>query len=172
MLLVLDIKDFLQAYYEYSCDIIVEFGGVVEKLIGDAVVAVFGAPFEFYTLNENFFNACTASQRIIEKTHQFFDGEFQSKCSLSRGDCYFGFIGNSNHKELSMVGNPLTTLFRLENDCPKDSIIMTTDNFRTVKDRFNFTTGLSKPHWAYSLNTLKNVKGMGDVDVFVLTYVT
>src|SRR6185295_6890430 len=39
-----DVRDTLTRYFEIATDVIARYGGTVEKFIGDAVMAVWGAP--------------------------------------------------------------------------------------------------------------------------------
>ena len=39
-----DVRELLTAYFELASDVIERYGGTVEKFIGDAVMAVWGAP--------------------------------------------------------------------------------------------------------------------------------
>src|SRR3954447_20654463 len=58
-----DVRDVLQAYHREARQCIEQYGGVVEKFIGDAVMAVFGAPIAH---GDDAERAVRAGLRVLE----------------------------------------------------------------------------------------------------------
>jgi len=113
-----EIADFFHDYYDIIIPIIYKNGGVVEKIIGDGIVAVFGQPFldaPFLTAVDN---ADTCAKKIIKATK---NTRFSSKVAFHAGTINYFKNKTGFYSEFTMIGKLLTELFRLEsiakNDC-------------------------------------------------------
>lgn len=164
-----EIKSLLEGYYDFAVEIIVERGGVVEKYIGDAIVAVFGAPFNggSTTTKAELFEAFCAGRDLIAKTNEHFKGELSAKCAIAFGSCFIGYVGPDEHPELTVVGTPLTMMFRLEDRASKGSVILETSLYEQIADRIPITTD-----WFEALSAqwirrqrLEDLRGIGPVAV-------
>lgn len=132
-----EIHRLLASYYDVTVKAIETHGGVVEKYIGDAVVALFGAPFrDGATAPSDVSAAFTAGRVSIALVHDLFGGQIHAKCAISRGQLFLGYIGPSSHPELTAVGNPLTVLFRLEDTAEPREIVLTLDTYKQIAPTF------------------------------------
>lgn len=130
------IKDFLDHYYRIVVDAITQYGGVVEKYIGDAVLAIIGEPFCRIAPEDATEHSIILAAYLIEQCNTFFDEEVFLKVAISQGLCFLGYVGHDEHRELTVVGNPLTELFRIEEECEINSIMLTKSQFDAVSERF------------------------------------
>ncbi|MCL6596781.1 MAG: adenylate/guanylate cyclase domain-containing protein [Firmicutes bacterium] len=115
-----EIAAFIQEYYDVVIPSIYEEGGVVEKLIGDGIIAMFGEPFlriplvaptKPYEMPELLARAEAAAMVAIEKMH---GKGYQLRCALHTGAVFFARAGADKYEEYTMIGKPLTDLWRLE----------------------------------------------------------
>jgi hypothetical protein len=106
-----DIATFLDDYYNTVLPIITKYGGVVEKIMGDGIICIFGAPF----LEESSFNlhrkAEQCSQEIIMGLK---NTDKEVKIALHFGEIMYYHNNTSDYLEYTMIGRALTELFRLE----------------------------------------------------------
>src|SRR3954464_11274545 len=72
-----DVRDVLQAYHRVARECIEHYGGVVEKFIGDAVMAVFGAPIAH---GDDAERAVRAAMRVLERL------ELPARAAVNTGD--------------------------------------------------------------------------------------
>lgn len=170
-----DVRDFLQEYYDYACDLIDKAGGVVERFDGDAIIAIFGPPFDNETHVADLLSKVIAvSKKLVVKTYDCFSGEVSAKCAIASGICFLGWMGHKSHKELTVVGTPLTVLSRLEDKSKANEIIMLDSLFDVVRDRWVFVEpgelGFGDCEW--SIDTRAEIlRGVGDqVPIVVLRY--
>ncbi len=133
----MQIQVVLNAYYERAVSLIENRGGVVEKFIGDAVVAIFGAPFngELDSTTDELLAAFEAGRELIDEMHTLFGAELTAKCAIDVGSCFLGYVGPESHPELTVIGNPLTTLFRLEDRAIRESVIMRTALYERIEPK-------------------------------------
>jgi len=105
------IGEYFDAYYDVVIPIIYSYGGEVEKIIGDGIIAVFGRPFLNADISECIKKAAQCSKEIIKNT---FNTEYSSKIALHSGLIHYYKNKTGLYKEFTMIGKPLTELFRLE----------------------------------------------------------
>ncbi len=93
--------------------------GEIEKIIGDGIIAVFGQPFleesEIGLLNRA--DSCAKEIVIISKsTYQ------EVKIALHEGEIMYYKNSSLNIPEYTVIGRPITELFRLESVALNNSI--------------------------------------------------
>lgn len=109
-----EIAEVLDVYYTNVIPLIYKYDGVVEKIIGDGIIAIFGEPF---IQNENLFYYLRRAENFCrEAILTLKDLEINSKCALHHGEVmYYSTIGVSDdYLDLTIIGEPITELFRLE----------------------------------------------------------
>ncbi|HEY1087072.1 MAG TPA: adenylate/guanylate cyclase domain-containing protein [Archangium sp.] len=111
----------LNAYFDKMVTAVHQHGGVVDKFIGDAVMATFGAlnPLENASLS-----AVRASVAMREGLAQLnaawaAEGEapFDNGIGLHRGEVVVGPIGSEARKDFTVIGDAVNTASRLEGLC-------------------------------------------------------
>lgn len=130
-----EIVNNLTPFYNKVVKEIEELGGVVEKFIGDAVIAAFGYPFKpndgpTATTFRDVCNAIDAAKRCILWL-QFQSNPFKTaKAAVTMGELFVGWVGPDSYSDLTMIGRPMTELFRLEDSAPDYGIIIPTHTFK------------------------------------------
>ncbi len=116
--------ELMNEYLTACTDIVQEEGGTLDKYIGDAVVAMFGAPI---ALPDHAYRACVASQRVHEKLGELrlkwkAEGDtwpeivwkMQSRIGLNSGSCIIGNIGSRSRFNYTMMGDNVNLAARME----------------------------------------------------------
>jgi adenylate cyclase len=106
-------------YFELITDIIEnEFGGTLDKFVGDGVVAFFGAPKEMPNHAEM---ACRAALKIQEKLfapgpekHLSGSRFFRTRIGLHTGEVLVGNIGTAKRFAYSVIGDAANLTSRIE----------------------------------------------------------
>jgi len=107
-----EISQFFDEYYDKIIPIIYRYGGEIDKIIGDGIICIFGQPFIQKTLQECIKEADKCAKEIIKETYN--TNKFESKIAFHFGKINYFKNKSGFYNELTVVGKPLTELFRLE----------------------------------------------------------
>ena len=113
------LSGFLDTYYEKVISTIYHHGGEIEKVIGDGIICVFGQPFLNNSKNELFKKADACAKDIIIDLK---DSDKEVKVAIHDGTIMYYKNKTENYPEYTMIGKPLTELFRLEGVSENNSI--------------------------------------------------
>lgn len=115
------VVEFLNAYMTRMVTCIEATGGVVDKFIGDAIMAVWGAPVSKGSPGEDAFQAVRAMLMMRESLIEFNkDRGGQDKpiirigCGVNTGPCLAGQIGSLQRMEYTVIGDSVNLASRIE----------------------------------------------------------
>ena len=117
-----EVVEMLNAYFTLTCEPILEQGGMVNKFIGDAVMAVFGSPVHYDDHARRGLLAAQAMAREAQKfkawmTERFPDRglpEFGIGIGVHSGPAVMGDIGSVKRREFTAIGDTVNAASRLE----------------------------------------------------------
>jgi class 3 adenylate cyclase len=108
----------LNEYFDKMVAAIAENGGVVDKFVGDAVMAVFGGVIEIDNPCESAVRAALSMRKnlseINEKRNARGLPSFQTGIGIEFGMVLQGTIGSADRKEFTVVGDAVNTASRIE----------------------------------------------------------
>ena len=105
------ITGYLDNYYKAVFPIIYKYGGQIEKLMGDGIICLFGKPFIDVTWPKEFNQAELCGKELIQK---FKGTNKEVKVALHSGEITYYKTPGTEYEEYTMIGKPITELFRLE----------------------------------------------------------
>ena len=130
----------LNDYLSRMTDAIFLYEGTLDKYIGDAIMAVFGAPLDMPD------HAMRAVKTAIEMRDRLaeFNAErktgplLQIRIGINSGKAVAGEIGSINKREYTVLGDTVNTASRLESSVAKPGLIVIGPNtFAAVEGQFN-----------------------------------
>ncbi|MDH4262461.1 MAG: response regulator [Spirochaetia bacterium] len=134
------VADLLNLIFTDVMDLILSHDGSVNKLIGDAILATFGCPFNS---DKDALNAVKCALSIAS-TIEFFnkvkpsylDNEIKIGIGITTGEVFAGNIGSYRRMEYTVIGDIVNTASRLQNLTKKAGVnILIDGNTRNaVKD--------------------------------------
>ena len=109
-----EIAKILDEYYAEVLPVVYEFNGEVEKIIGDGIIAVFGAPFTPGTSQYQWLRAAEQCADKIGRAR--FTHAHSVKIALHYGKLMYYHNDKTTVDEFYAIGKPMTELFRLESE--------------------------------------------------------
>ena len=122
----------LAEFYELMRTEIQRFGGTVEKFIGDAVMAVFGAPDALEDHPGRALRAALAMQRILP---HLFNGALQLRIGVNTGQVV---VGSAQAGSSFVTGDPVNVAARLEQAARPGEVLVGERTARSTLDAFEF----------------------------------
>ena len=128
----------LNEYLELVTKAIFDNGGTLDKYIGDAVMALFNAPFD---LDDYAYRAvCTArdilagEQALSERLMAKFGRTIDFGIGINLGEAVVGNIGCDFRKDYTAIGDTVNTASRIENNAQKNQVLIS----RALRDRLGY----------------------------------
>jgi len=167
----------LNEYFTYMVDCVEKTGGVVDKFIGDAVMAHWGTAFSAGNPAADAFNGVKAAlmmRRALmalnarRKKNDPGNPEIRIGCGLNTGVVTAGQIGSNLRMEYTAIGDPVNLASRTEalNKPLGTDILITEDTWNFVRNQFITeempavtVKGKEKPVRMFAVVNFKNVDG-------------
>ena len=134
-----EINMILNYYFSRMTDIVFEYDGTLDKYMGDALMAVFGAPMEKEGDAERAILAALNMRRelavMMEKTKA--ERRFNIRIGINTGRVLAGNIGSPQRMDYTVIGDPVNIASRLESIAQPNQILIGEETYRLVKGKFN-----------------------------------
>jgi adenylate cyclase len=144
----------LNEYFGQMVDILFEHGGILDKYIGDAIMAVFGAPFAAPEDADNAIKAAVGMLRSMRRFNEQRFGAGQEPIMMGIGvntdDVLSGNIGSLKRMDYTVIGDGVNLASRLESANKSYGTQLLVSEF-TVRD-------LREPHSLREVDRIR-VKG-------------
>lgn len=133
-----ELIEMLNTYFSVAGKSILDHGGLVDKYIGDSIMAVFGAPLP---LENHAYAACKAALEIGRMQSEPAQGNgplIQTRIGISSGKMVVGNVGSSDRHDYTAIGDTVNLASRLEgcNKVYKTQIIVSESIVRCIPDTF------------------------------------
>ncbi|NWJ53054.1 MAG: adenylate/guanylate cyclase domain-containing protein [Bacteroidetes bacterium] len=155
-----EIGEYFDEFYNIVIPLIYKYGGEIDKIMGDGIICVFGPPFQNLTLNENIIKANNCSKDIIRATNNTI---YSSKIAMHCGTINYFKNKSGLYREFTLIGKPLTELFRLESISNDQCINYYDDtDIRTFYEEIISSNNLvsRKAKWSHYQSEIDNLKGV------------
>lgn len=134
-----DVRARLRPYHAQLQQVIESHGGTVEKFVGDAVMAVFGAPVAHEDDAER---AVRAGLRILEAIEELNHGDeklhLQVRVGISTGEAVVALGVHPERGEGFVTGDVVNTASRLQGIAPINGVAVSEATFRQTERVFSF----------------------------------
>ncbi|MFH1807850.1 MAG: adenylate/guanylate cyclase domain-containing protein [Pseudomonadota bacterium] len=137
-----EVKKLLDDYFGRMTEIIVDrYKGTLDKYIGDAIMALFGAPYSSGTENDarNAVAAAVAMRDTVDKLRKERDeyAQVQIRLGINTGRVVAGTMGSQRRLEYSVLGDAVNVASRLESTGEAGAIQIGESTYEKVRDVFD-----------------------------------
>jgi class 3 adenylate cyclase/tetratricopeptide (TPR) repeat protein len=134
-----DVRAILRTYHDRLKKEIERLGGTVEKFIGDAVMAVFGAPIAHEDDAER---AVRAGLRILEAITELNENGpdlgLSVRIGVNTGEAVVTLGARSERGEAMVAGDVVNTAARLQGAAPQDALVVGEATERVTRDHIDY----------------------------------
>lgn len=128
----------LNRYFDVMVKEIIAQGGLVDKFIGDAIMAVFHGDYHL----DRAIDACLAIRKALAEMNSEPNGTaFSPKVSIgiNSGEMIAGNIGSASLRRLdyTVIGDSVNTAQRLQSLAKEGQILITESAYHKIKESFN-----------------------------------
>ncbi|MBR4179780.1 MAG: HAMP domain-containing protein [Treponema sp.] len=173
------VVEFLNDYFTRMVDCVNKTNGIVDKFIGDAVMAVWGAATTNGSPEEDAWAAVKAALMMRIALYHFNENQIahgrnpiKIGCGINSGPIVAGQIGSEDHMNYTVIGDTVNLASRTEalNKPFATDILITENTYVLVKDKIIaeempgvHVKGKTDPIKMYAVVNAKGVKGPKDI---------
>src|SRR3954447_13339225 len=129
-----DVRALLAPYHRRLRSELERFGGTVEKFIGDAVVALFGAPTAHEDDPERAVRAALAIRDWVRED----EAELQLRIAVNTGEALIALGARPEAGEGMASGDVVNTTARLQSAAPVNGILVGETTWRATRERIDY----------------------------------
>jgi len=132
------IVSMLNRYLAVMIDIAMRYGGTIDKLMGDAIMVVFGAPMPQADHVQRALACAVEMQQAMSRYNQQNDAlqlpRLYIGIGVNSGDVVAGPIGSNLHHEYTVIGNEVNLASRIEAQSLRGQVLIGENTYRLARD--------------------------------------
>ena len=137
-----DLRTVLSVYFNATSRRITQFGGTIDKYIGDAVMAVFGAPVSHEDDPARAIDAALAIQADMRRENDELERRYGVRLTLrtgiNTGEVVAGMLSGDAQSAYTVTGDTVNTAQRLEAAAPHGEILVSAGTRSLARHAFVF----------------------------------
>ena len=130
-----EVSVILNEYFSEIEPIITKYNGVINKFIGDAVMAIFGEPIQDINHPQN---AVKCACEMLKKEKWLFEGKpkIEIGIGINTGEAFVGNIGSEKRLEYTVIGDMVNLASRIEsyNKVYKTNMLISSSTYSYVSE--------------------------------------
>ena len=121
----------LNRFYSLAARAVFDLDGTLDKMVGDEVMAFFGAPFR---PEDHAARAVQAALEIVSRAEWPADGidGLPVGGGVATGEVFMGNVGEGEVRDFTVIGDTVNTAARLQALAGAGEVLVTDDTFRAV----------------------------------------
>lgn len=136
-----DVMEIMDGAFDVMIEPILRYEGTVARLMGDAVLAFFGAPIAHEDDPER---ACRAALEMVAGVQAYAEElarergivGFNVRVGINTGLVFVGEVGSDLRVEYTAMGDAINVAARMEQNAPPGGVLITHDTYRHVRGVF------------------------------------
>lgn len=133
-----EVRDIMNALFDRLVPAIERFGGVIDKFIGDEIMALFGAPRATEHHADHALRACLAMFDELFAFNDEHDLALGLHVGVNSGRVVAGGMGSRGRQEYSVLGDAVNVAARLEDASEVGEILVGPASYRAAAGAFTF----------------------------------
>ncbi len=135
------IVEVLNEFFSVSLEVVIKYGGYIDKLIGDCIMAAFGVPMGKGDADAiNAVSCAVEIQDLVrDKNRTFFKGQAEHlrlSIGMNSGPVIVGNLGSTRRMDYSVISDTVNVAARLEGVATADDIIISAATRDIIGDHF------------------------------------
>lgn len=133
-----EVSFIMQGLLSDLADVVYKYEGYVDKYIGDAVMALFGAPIAHENDAERAILAALDMLQVTARHNRETNHQLSLRVGLNLGEVVAAHLGSSSRHQYTVMGDTVNVASRLEGAAALDSVLVSESVFRRVESSFEF----------------------------------
>src|SRR5215210_5452953 len=164
------VAEIMNGVFAFLNTSVTNYGGTVARLLGDAIIAFFGAPVAHEDDAERAVRAGldiqAAAREYAELIKRDYGVDFGVRVGINTGLAVLAAVGDEIRAEYTAMGDTTNVAARLQSTAAPGSVIISSDTYHLVKELFEFkprgarkVKGKSAPIETYEVLSPRSVPG-------------
>ncbi len=137
-----EVTDIMNRCFEALSQPVIQYGGTVDKYVGDAIMARFGAPRAHEDDSVRAIFAALAMQQsfgqIAADLHVERGLDLAMRIGINTGQVLAGEVGSAAFRQFTLMGNAVNVASRLEHEAPPGGVLVGESTYRLARHAFEF----------------------------------
>jgi adenylate cyclase len=158
------LRAFLNSFFDLLTNVIFKYQGTLDKFMGDAVLAIFGAPNRLTEPGKGAVSAAIETLRRFDKLREFWTsrerhfGHVGLGIGISSGKMFLGNVGSQRRLDYTVIGTDVNLAQRLASEADSGQILITEsvrvqldERFFLAQESSRLLRGIEKPVTVFSV---------------------
>ena len=130
------VRKLVNAIFERLAQVIMEYGGFIEKYIGDEIMAIFGAPISYEDHAERALRSALDMMETLKLYNRVEGTHFGIHIGINSGRVVTGIIGARRHQQYGVTGDAVNLAARLKHAAQNGQILIGPETYRLTHRAF------------------------------------
>ena len=159
-----DVRNLVNSTFEKLAQVILKYGGFIEKYIGDEIMAMFGAPLSYEDHAERSLHAALEMMEVLEEFNQARGTVLGLHIGINTGKVVTGMIGGGVQQQYGVTGDTVNLAARLKHASTTGEIFVSHNTYQQTNKIFEFAEipaipmkGINRPVQLFQLTGKKSI---------------
>ncbi len=133
------VVEILNEYLTMATEEIIKCNGVLDKYIGDGIMALFNVPYKMEDHELACIKAALAikdnSKTLYDKLYQKYGKAVEFGIGINCGSAIVGNIGSEKRMDYTAIGDTVNTAARLESNAQRGQILISEEVYKRISDK-------------------------------------
>jgi len=135
-----EVVEMLNRYFPVMAEIVFRHEGTLEKYIGDALMAIWGAPAPHHDDADRALRAAIEMRRAVDRLNAELKQPLEIHVGLNAGPVAFGNIGSADYQQFAAIGDATNVASRVCSLAATGEILISETLRERLRDRYDLET--------------------------------